>query len=399
MYEFESAVRSDKYILRDGGYEYSYSGVSDDEFSKFKLWLQSSFYVEYDIANWDGNSFATFVSSEEQINLAYYPEIESGTLKVITTKRGYLPPTFFERYEKLADATVTQLGRVGASRVAAGELFVIQVEDGSFVVIDGGPHCDADCDELLRFLWKRKPEAHRKPRVAWLVTHAHSDHVELIIDFLSANCENIDLELFCWNNPIMSASKDAPCYDGGAERYSQHVVDIERILKEKYPNTNIFNCHTGQSLYLAGCKIEIIHTHEDIFPAWIWNLNVASTTFKFTFNSQKTFLVLGDSETNNCIFMSEAYGDILDCDMVQVSHHGLNGATKEIYEKIKPSIAFWPIDKDRFENDEKCLGIRISPTTGKLSFYHNAYLRSICSLHYHSSKTVSINTTNLQAMI
>ena len=60
MYEFESAVRSDKYILRDGGYEYSYSGVSDDEFSKFKLWLQSSFYVEYDIANWDGNSFATF---------------------------------------------------------------------------------------------------------------------------------------------------------------------------------------------------------------------------------------------------------------------------------------------------------------------------------------------------
>ncbi|MBQ9112578.1 MAG: hypothetical protein IJY08_03255 [Clostridia bacterium] len=399
MYRFEKATASAPYLLRNDGYEYSYDGVTPDELGKYRSWLRGSFYVEYDSADWDGNIFSTFVSSEEQINLAYYPRLSNGVLKIVTTRRGYLPPTVASEYQRITDATVTQIGRAGASRVAAGESFVIQLEDGSFVIIDGGPHNDADCAELLKFMCERKPVTHEKPRVVWLITHSHSDHVELPIDFLNENSGNIDLELFCWNNPIISASKESQCYDGGAERYEKHIADIEQILRDKYPGTKIFNCHTGQTLYLAGCKIEIIHTHEDIFPDWVWNLNVASTTFKFTFASGNTFLALGDSETNNCIFMVNAYGSMLDCDMVQVSHHGLNGATKEIYEKVKPTIAFWPIDKDRFENDEKCLGTRISPTTGKQSYYHNAYLRLICPQHYHSSETVSINTKDMSRKI
>lgn len=383
------------YLLRNGSYEYSYSNVSGDELGRLKLWLQQNLYVEYDRTIWDGNSFSTFVSAEEQINLAYYPKTNGGTLKVITAKRGYLPATVAPKYKKIKDATVTQLGRAGASRAAAGECIVVQLEDGSFVIIDGGPHNDHDTAELLRFLQVNKPTAHKKPKVVWLITHSHSDHVELVIDFLKANADNIALELFCWNNPIISADKEAQCYDGGAERYEGHIADIERILEEQYPDTPILNCHTGQSLYLAGCRIDVVHTHEDIFPAWVWNLNVASTTFKFNFESGHTFLALGDSETNNCIFMAEVYENMLDCDIVQVSHHGLNGATKEIYERIKPAIAFWPIDRERFETDEKCLGTRISPTTGKQSYYHNAYLRAICQTHYHSSETVMICMTDL----
>ena len=399
MYRFENSTVSDMYLLRDGSYEYSYSNVSSEELGKYKLWLQDRLYVEYDRAEWDGNSFSTFVCAQEQINLAYYPIVEGGTLKVITSKRGFLPSTVTPQYKRITDATVTQIGRAGVSRVAAGESIVVQLEDGSFVIIDGGPHNDSDCAELLSFLRHNKPVFHEKPKVVWLITHSHSDHVELVIDFLRCNSENIDLELFCWNNPIISADKQSQCYDGGAARYEGHIADIEAILKEQYPNTSVFNCHSGQTLHLAGCKIEVIHTHEDIFPAWVWNLNVASTTFKFTFygtnGNNNTFLVLGDSETNNCNFMVDVYNDMIDCHIVQVSHHGLNGATKEIYEKIKPVIAFWTIDKDRFENDEKCLGTRISPTTGKQSYYHNAYLRQICPRHYHASETVRINMTDL----
>ena len=395
MYDLKNAIRSGRYELRDGGYEYSYSNVSADEFGKLKLWFKKSFYVEYDISEWDGNSFSTFINTEEQINLAYYPKMSDGTLKVIVTRRGYLPPTVAPEYEKVTDATVTQIGRASAANTAAGESFIIQLEDGSFVVIDGGPRNASDLQKLLDFLYQRKPSAHDKPKVTWLITHSHTDHVEMPLDLLAQNSDKICLELFCRNDPIISDSKEAPCYDGGAVRYEKHIADMEGILRDKYPDTPIFNCHTGQTLHLAGCKIEIIHTHEDIFPAWVWNLNVASTVFKFTFTSGKTFLALGDSETNNCIFMVDAYSNMLDCDIVQVSHHGLNGATTEIYEKIKPSVAFWPIDKDRFENDEKCLGTRISPTTGKRSYAHNAYLRKICERHYHSSDTATIRMTDL----
>ena len=154
MYRLENTERSAMYLLRNGSYEYSYNNVSGDELEKYKLWLQQNLYVEYDTANWDGNSFSTFVSADEQINIAYYPRMSGGTLKVMTERRGFLPLTVAPKYKKLMDATVTQLGREGASRVAAGESFVVQLEDGSFVIIDGGPHNDHDTAELLTFLRK-----------------------------------------------------------------------------------------------------------------------------------------------------------------------------------------------------------------------------------------------------
>ena len=37
--------------------------------------------------------------------------------------------------------------------------------------------------------------------------------------------------------------------------------------------------------------------------------------------------------------------------MVQVAHHGQRGATEELYQEIKPELAFWPTTQWLWLND------------------------------------------------
>ena len=41
----------------------------------------------------------------------------------------------------------------------------------------------------------------------------------------------------------------------------------------------------------------------------------------------------------------------LKSDIVQMAHHGQNGATKELYEQINPTICMWPTPEWLWNND------------------------------------------------
>ena len=43
------------------------------------------------------------------------------------------------------------------------------------------------------------------------------------------------------------------------------------------------------------------------------------------------------------------YGENLKSDMVQVAHHGGNGATEQTYTLIRPTVAFWPCDRANYQ--------------------------------------------------
>lgn len=387
---------SERYTLRNG-YEYAYVNVTPATFRALRVRLIANGYVEYDSAELDQNQFATYIKVNEQANLAYYPTLNGGTLKTVFTQKGYLPLSEPPAYQKCAIPTVTQLGRIGATFGAAGQLYVIQLEDGSFVLIDGGLDCEEDRKELLRFLQAKKPAQHAIPRVTWMFTHAHCDHVRLAIQFLNTCADQIELSLVCRNFPIF-AKENCTVTDNNADHDIKGVALMDQILSEKYPNTPIFEFHSGQRLYLPGCRVDFLNTHEDCYPTKMWTLNQTSSAWKMSFDGGNSFLVLGDCEIDNCDQLAAVYHDALKCNMVQLTHHGLNGGTQALYEKLLPEICFWPIDRARFEGDVRCLGTYVSKSTGRLSYAFNAYLRKICDRHYPADETVTVNTTDLTLM-
>jgi hypothetical protein len=391
-----------EYDLGDGAYEYAYAGVSNSTYTDLISQITSAGYTAYATNEIDGNLFATYTKGYMQINTAYYPNYSNGgytgALKVVYSPKGYLPETSAPAYEKVTNAKITQLGTKSSTHDAPGECFVIQLEDGSFVVIDGGGaysnSLNDDMMVLMSFLSAQKPASHEKPRVTWMFTHAHGDHIALALNFLGNYSNSIELDMICYNFPLITNSSFVHDSDKNTLNYPG---ELEEILDTKYPNAERFVFHTGQVLYLAGCKIEFLHTHEDLYPVAMDTLNKTSSTWKMTFKANdedteytgKSFLVLGDSEQQNCNFMAAVYDEALDCDMVQASHHGLNGGTSALYQKITPSIVFWPIDtrrgssidgsnNDVWDNDDA----------------NQAWLTDSSIKHYYGDVTTTVKVTS-----
>ena len=70
-----------------------------------------------------------------------------------------------------------------------------------------------------------------------------------------------------------------------------------------------------------------------------------------------SFLVLGDVENTLCAQMATNYKDALKSDIMQTTHHGVNGGELSFYQYVDPQTVLWTIDEFRFENDARCLGV------------------------------------------
>lgn len=394
-------VTYSEYDLGDGAYEYAYAGVSNSTYTDLISQMTNVGYTAYATNEIDGNLFATYTKGYMQINTAFYPNYSSGgytgALKVVYSPLGYLPEASAPAYEKVTDAKITQLGTKSSTHPAPGECFVIQLEDGSFVVIDGGGaysnSLNDDMTALMSFLSVQKPTSHEKPRVTWMFTHAHGDHIALALNFLKNYSDRIALDMICYNFPLIT--NNSFVQDGNSNTL-KYPGELKEILDTKYPNAERFVFHTGQVLYLAGCKIEFLHTHEDMYPVTMDTLNKTSSTWKMTFKANeddteytgKSFLVLGDSEQVNCNFMAAVYDEALDCDMVQASHHGLNGGTSALYQKITPSVVFWPIDSSR--------SVSISGSNNDVwdNTANHAWLNDESIKHYYGDVTTTVKVTS-----
>ena len=420
-----SGTASALYKIGNGGYEYSYTNVNPNIYSSYLSKLETNGFVKYTENNIDGNLFATYTQKHMQVNVAYYPNI--ATIKLIWGPRGYLPsltaPVAGEDYTVVCSPSVTQIYREGASDTSPGECYVVQLEDGSFVVIDGGPKNANDQAALLQYLQSHTPHTHAKPQVTWMITHVDSDHITLANAFIEAYHNLIDINTVCYNFPDFSNTDvfSSESAISSAEGRNERAATFEGQIDTYYPNANRLIFHSGQILYLPGCKIDFLMTHEDYYPNAFSSGNHTCSAWKMSFTDGGSFMVLGDCEKGLCEQMSTVYGDTLRSDVLQVSHHGLNGATLALYQEIDPKICFWPIDEYRFENDGRCLGLYATSDddgysytvyadpdnkTVWNSYNFNYWLRfedtewnrgidNGTRVHYHSGQTVTIDMKTL----
>lgn len=363
--EFKNCTQVNKCEYRRGTL-YSFSGVTRDGYEEYIDRLKKAGYEPYDQNKIDENLFVTMIRGDEQINVAYYPKVvinnyhypvlkpdghhdyniphlkdvtEDSVMKVSVTGLGVLPELSAPEFERVAEPTVTQMKLIGV-----GMSYVIQLADGSFIIIDGGIGAEGSLEYHLDFLESRKPDSHEKPRVAWFFTHAHPDHTILPVRFMEKYGDRVEVTLFA--HALIDETSD----------YAKTLVDVDKngvdalrdTVRKSGARELVF--HTGQIIRFAGCDVHVLNTYEDTYPQPIGTLNSTSSIFKLVFkdkDEQRSVLIVGDSTETNTAFVNAVYSKAtLKSDVLQVAHHGLNASVgtqhlREFYANVAPRTALF----------------------------------------------------------
>lgn len=311
---------------------------------------------------WDASIHTVFVTAEPMQAL---PSVERPTLSSGDT----LAPT------------ITQV-----SLKMGGMSYVVRLCDGSFVCIDGGRCCAEDVDALYALLCALS--AGKKPDVAlWLFTHPHDDHITLAAAFLEKYREKVDVRAFAYQ---FADHGKTPLT---MEDASPILNDIDRLEKAigAYENATVYTLHTGQSYYLKGVEIEVLWSLDNTYPSQYFSLNNTCSALRFKFDNGKTVIFPADCMHEECRQIMHTYGDYLKSDILQVTHHGLIGGDKGLYQQIDPEICLWSSKEERFlgRNSKS----RYQWCLGEGGCDYNAYLRDDSirqRRHFPMGKTITI---------
>lgn len=284
--------------------------------------------------------------------------------------------------ETSAEPTFTQL------RLRSGMCYVVRLENGSYIVVDGGI-IDAEAEErLYAFLTENTPTP--KPTIAlWIFTHPHKDHIGLAIEFLTSYKDKVDVQAFAYQFP--NCDKITVAMESVSET-KQRIVALESIIQDGYPNATIYTLHTGQSYDYPGVEIEILYSLDDTYPYPYLSFNDTSAVLRLKFRNGKTALLLGDSQNEACKKLADRYGDYLKSDLLQLAHHGLIGGDKRLYQLIDPEVCFWATSEKRFLGER--LNQRYQWCLGEGGCDYNAYLRDESirkRVHCHNSEITTMD--------
>ncbi len=218
--------------------------------------------------------------------------------------------------------------------------FVVTSPSGKTLVIDGG--CSGDAGYLKEVLAETGSHVD-----LWLLTHCHYDH-------FSALCELLDegstaIEKICCHFPPRE-------WIYAAEPHEKRRN--ERIFAEMDAHPELFRTvWEGDVMELDGMRIDVLNDPMDFqrftepSPNSGSSINDTSLVFRLAFTNGKTALFLGDLGLRAGDVFAQKYREQIKSDIVQMAHHGQNGAGENVYRLIQPDICLWPAPMWLYDND------------------------------------------------
>lgn len=211
--------------------------------------------------------------------------------------------------------------------------YILKTKNNKIIVVDGGTIDDTE--NLIKQIKKYGGKVD-----AWFLTHLHDDHLGAFSNI--ANDEQIQIEkIYCSFN-------DYSWYEENEPARAEFSKQILEILKQDNIKDKVEEVSLNQDINIDDIKIEILGIKN---PEITENAgNEQSMVVKFD-TGKTTFLVLGDTGIKSSEKLLKTKKEKLKSDIVQMAHHGQNGATKELYEQINPTICMWPTPEWLWNND------------------------------------------------
>ena len=256
-----------------------------------------------------------------------------------------------------------------------GYCYVYTLEDGTFVVLDGGGGSSfnsVDATRLYNLLSELHTEIHGSapstdnPIVisAWYLSHGHGDHFLMMNYFIPKYCNAEKISglgsLFGYTSTVRL---DAIIGNFASNDEIYNSMDPNQSVPNKigtdnwYKNNGVaipyYKVHTGQQFYIGNLEFEVMYTHEDIHPWGMIYYNNTSTVIRLTAHETDgagsillgenaiSTMILGDLQARGSMVMRAMWGYYAKSDAVMSSHHGGNGIEGELYELIDAQLILW----------------------------------------------------------
>ena len=210
--------------------------------------------------------------------------------------------------------------------------FVIITKEDNAIIIDGGR--PGDMPRLKEYVGGRTVKA-------WILTHAHDDHISGFIDEIEKN-GGADFNIEAVYHGIPPYADMEKLIDKSPHpKYFKCEIDEMIPAFEKIAPTlgdKLIRVTQGDTVTVDECEIKFIYSyHEDLITN---PMNDASLVFFIT-TPDKKVLFLGDlGPEGGDVLLEENYGN-LKADIVQMAHHGHMNVGMEVYAEIAPEACLW----------------------------------------------------------
>ena len=362
------------------------NSTSKTQFNAYIEKLKTNGYSVYNTndVTATGSKFVTLSNSQYTVNAGYYAYESRTRIAVEPLAPGYQMDTSWTRLQASA---VYMLGVVPTSSTLGAERnnglsMVIKLEDGRFIVIDGGENAlslysagestsEAESDysnvNHLLDLLNTFNTGHEKPTVAaWILTHDHGDHADLLqhdYKYLSDDHPNLK-----YSGGSKTGTKGIVVQNIYMAAYSKFETDKSGLSSERYQDimtkvaphfgATVHRVHPGWKLQVANCTVEFMYTIE----AWADGVNIvnnlglndstslggynhSSLVFKTTLkdsSNNKTLSVMntGDASSTGISIASKLFGDAaVKTDVMVISHHGFGSGYDTLMTQMVNKIA------------------------------------------------------------
>lgn len=341
----------------NGGRCVTVTGVSEAGISAYASALAAAGYTEGDSNTSDGLSYRCYLSDTYALHLLYTAGEQA--LRVIADPRSgsALPPTGEENlYEhkipSLAISVSVELSNICDAKNGTGYngmCYLYRLADGSFLVFDGGWDQPEQGDRIYSLLRAYSPDAERITVAAWIITHAHSDHIGGFVNFANryAGRNGVTVERVIYSLPSADFQSQT--------KITQNVSKLTSAVRAAGAEAS--QAHPGQVFRLRNAKLEILWTLDLYGKDRLDEVNTSSIVSRLELEGQ-SFLMLGDMSFSARKRIMQIYTDALKSDFVQVAHHGADGGgSVDFYEAVGARYVLWPASTLLYEGGRDADGV------------------------------------------
>lgn len=226
------------------------------------------------------------------------------------------------RYRPKGHFSLTQISSVADT---IGNSYLLRTSGGKVIMVDGGFHFEA---ENLR----AHIAAAGNHVNLWFVTHPHNDHQGALNEILKDRCGMV-IDTVVYSRLPDSFLSLEQGYDYYAREY-YHIID------NNPGKTDFQNLHVpGQRFDIDGVGVMVLGVSN---PEITTNpFNNSSMILRF-WDNNKSVVMLGDAGVECGEKVLACYRDYLDCDYLQIAHHGQSGCSEAFYKTISFRACLWP---------------------------------------------------------
>lgn len=292
----------------------------------------------------ENNYFKFFKNDRLTVSLGFY-ECDK-TMRVVVDRNINLPR--FEPCNNIVKREKTTLWQfeVDHSLIDCGMCYIFRTVTGAFFIIDSAhTYSVNDCERIHKFLRERTPENEKIRIAGWFFSHGHEDHIAQFINYFNFFCEDTVIDNLYFNF-ISLDHRDGDEWMDSLRGYYK----MFRNAIENHPEVNVIRLHTGQSFYVDNLKIDVLCSHEDVFPNDNSNYNDSSVVIMVTAENTKVLLP-GDAGHEESYILEARYPKYLKSDIVQQAHHGHFGTTDNFYRLVDADVALFPVTQIKFDEE------------------------------------------------